>query len=127
MLLATVVGEIISLYKNVSHTDFENNEVPTNNHQLSPGHWLSVNLGAYVLDGKDDKWLEMEILELELCKLKEFYGHFRESCAGLLEDFQVTKAIIGYLDNNIGTTIEVIGHRRRRMAILNQPFNCSSI
>ncbi|WYZ41505.1 hypothetical protein EsH8_V_000400 [Colletotrichum jinshuiense] len=115
MLLATVIGKITSFYKNASHTYFENGMMPTVN-QLSPGGGLGVSLGAYTLGGEDGRWLEMEILNRELRKLEEVYAQFREVCADLSEDPEVSKAMIGYLGHNLGTTLEVVSHRKGGMS-----------
>ncbi|KXH41705.1 hypothetical protein CSIM01_06959 [Colletotrichum simmondsii] len=114
MLLATVIGKITSFYKNATHTYFENGMVPAVN-QLSPGGGLGVSLGAYTLGGEDGRWLELEILNRELRKLEEVYAQFREVCADLSEDPEVSKAMIGYLGHNLGTTLEVVSHRKGDM------------
>lgn len=115
MLLATVIGKITSFYKNATHTYFENGMVPAVN-QLSPGGGLGVSLGAYTLGGEDGRWLELEILNRELRKLEEVYAQFREVCADLSEDPEVSKAMIGYLGHNLGTTLEVVSHRKGDMS-----------
>ncbi|KAK5661289.1 hypothetical protein OQA88_11184 [Cercophora sp. LCS_1] len=112
MLLATVMGKITSFYKNASHTYFENGAMPT---AASPGG-IGVSLGAYTLMGEEGRWLEMEILARELRKLEEVYAQFREVCADLSEDPEVSKAMIGYLGHTLGSTLEVIHHRKGDMA-----------
>ncbi|KAF6839547.1 C6 zinc finger domain protein [Colletotrichum plurivorum] len=120
MLLATVIGKITSFYKNASCTYFENGAggmMPAVNQQLSPGMGgLGVSLGAYTLGGEDGRWLELEILNRELRKLEEVYAQFREVCADLSEDPEVSKAMIGYLGHNLGTTLEVVSHRKGDMS-----------
>ncbi|KAF4812765.1 Monodictyphenone cluster transcription factor [Colletotrichum siamense] len=134
MLLATVIGKITSFYKNASHTYFENgsgggsmmggmgsSSVAAAMNQLnSPGAvavgGLGVSLGAYTLGGEDGRWLELEILNRELRKLEEVYAQFREVCADLSEDPEVSKAMIGYLGHNLGTTLEVVSHRKGDMS-----------
>lgn len=74
----------------------------------SPG----VSLGAYTLIGEDGRWLELEILARELRKLEEVYAQFREVCAELSEDPEVSKAMIGYLGHTLGSTLEVVHHRK---------------
>ncbi|KAK0615869.1 hypothetical protein B0T17DRAFT_497032 [Bombardia bombarda] len=108
MLLATVIGKITSFYKNASHTYFENG---TFNTAASPNA-LGVSLGAYTLMGEEGRWLELEILARELRKLEEVYAQFREVCADLSDDPEVSKAMIGYLGHNLGSTLEVIHHRK---------------
>uniref|UniRef100_L2FMP0 Transcription factor n=1 Tax=Colletotrichum fructicola (strain Nara gc5) TaxID=1213859 RepID=L2FMP0_COLFN len=77
---------------------------------------LGVSLGAYTLGGEDGRWLELEILNRELRKLEEVYAQFREVCADLSEDPEVSKAMIGYLGHNLGTTLEVVSHRKGDMS-----------
>lgn len=111
MLLATVIGKIASFYKNASHTYFDNGSMPS---ATSPSA-LGVSLGAYTLMGEEGRWLEMEILARELRKLEEVYAQFREVCADLSEDPEVSKAMIGYLGHTLGSTLEVIHHRKGDM------------
>jgi len=108
MLLATVIGKITSFYKNASHTYFENGSMQP---AASPNA-LGVSLGGYTLMGEDGRWLEMEILVRELRKLEEVYAQFREVCADLSEDPEVSKAMIGYLSHTLGSTLEVVHHRK---------------
>ncbi|KAF9881982.1 hypothetical protein CkaCkLH20_00018 [Colletotrichum karsti] len=116
MLLATVIGKITSFYKNASHTYFDNGMLQQTVNQLSPGGGLGVSLGAYTLGGEDGRWLELEILNRELRKLEEVYAQFREVCADLSEDPEVSKAMIGYLGHSLGTTLEVVSHRKGDMS-----------
>ncbi|KAM7200140.1 hypothetical protein V8F33_004073 [Rhypophila sp. PSN 637] len=109
MLLATVIGKITSFYKNASHTYFEHGGM-TN--AASPGGGIGVSLGAYTLMGEEGRWLELEILARELRKLEEVYAQFREVCADLSEDPEVSKAMIGYLGHTLGSTLEVVHHRK---------------
>lgn len=109
MLLATVIGKITSFYKNASHTYFENGSMTS---AASPGGAIGVSLGAYTLMGEDGRWLELEILARELRKLEEVYAQFREVCADLSEDPEVSKAMIGYLGHTLGSTLEVVHHRK---------------
>jgi len=111
MLLATVIGKITSFYKNASHTYFENGAMQS---AASPSA-LGVSLGGYTLMGEEGRWLEMEILARELRKLEEVDAQFREVCADLFEDPEVSKAMIGYLGHTLGSTLEVIHHRKGDM------------
>ncbi|KXX74404.1 Regulatory protein GAL4 [Madurella mycetomatis] len=106
MLLATVIGKITSFYKNASHTYFEDGFVPA----MGSPNGLGATIGQYTV--MSDKWLELEILARELRKLEEVYAQFREVCADLSEDPEVSKAMIGYLGHNLGSTLEVIHHRK---------------
>jgi hypothetical protein len=108
MLLATVIGKITSFYKNASHAYFENGFFPT----MGSPNALGVAIGQYTLMGDDGRWLELEILARELRKLEEVYAQFKDVCADLSEDPEVSKAMIGYLGHNLGSTLEVIHQRK---------------
>jgi hypothetical protein len=124
MLLGTIIGKITSFYKNATQTyfDFSGNG-SSNNHgaammpshssgPMAPATGLGVSLGAYTLGGEEGRWLELQILERELRKLEEVYAQFREMCADLSEDAEVSRAMIGYLNNTLGSTLDVVGHRK---------------
>ncbi|KAI0881800.1 uncharacterized protein GGS22DRAFT_56637 [Annulohypoxylon maeteangense] len=117
MLLATVIGKITSFYKTASHSYFEHGGMgmtPNN-----PGTNVGVSLGVYQLNGEDGKWLELEILARELRKLEEVYSRFREVvCTDFSDVPDVTKAMIGYLGQSLGSTLEVISHRKGDMTFI---------
>ncbi|CAK7231913.1 hypothetical protein SCUCBS95973_008083 [Sporothrix curviconia] len=72
---------------------------------------LGVSLGAYQLQGEDRRWLELEILHRELKKLEDVYARFREVCGDLLfEDVAVSKAMLGYLGQTLGATLDMVNH-----------------
>ncbi|KAK4457399.1 hypothetical protein QBC42DRAFT_318401 [Cladorrhinum samala] len=112
MLLATVIGKITSFYKNASHIYFENGAVPVASAANTSPNALGVSLGGYTLMGEEGRWLELEILARELRKLEEVYAQFREVCSELSDDPEVSRAMIGYLGHNLGSTLEVIHHRK---------------
>jgi hypothetical protein len=113
MLLATVMGKITSFYRNASQSFFDSGALGMNHN--SPGNPLGVSLGTYQLNGEDGRWLELEILARELRKLEEVYTRFREVCGDLSDDADVSRALIGYLGQNLGTMLEVVSHRRGDM------------
>ena len=108
MLLATIIGKIASFYKSASATYFEGSTAAP---EQSPGSH-GVSYGVYQLNGEDGKWFELEILSRELRKLDEVYAKFREVCSDFSDDPEVNKAMIGYLGQNLGSTLEVVNHRR---------------
>ncbi|KAI0387179.1 hypothetical protein F5Y04DRAFT_268236 [Hypomontagnella monticulosa] len=111
MLLATVIGKITSFYNAASHSYFETSSLSMA--QNNPGNNMGVSLGVYQLNGEDGRWLELEILARELRKLEEVYSRFREVvCADFSDIPDVTKAMISHLGQNLGSTLEVISHRR---------------
>ncbi|KAG8168662.1 hypothetical protein KVR01_001411 [Diaporthe batatas] len=122
MLLATVIGTITSFYKNASQSYFDH-EGPSSAQmvpQMSTAPMatssgltgLGVSLGAYTVNSEDSRWLELEILARELRKLEEVYANFREVCSELSEDPEVSKAMLGYLGQNLGSTMQVVTHRK---------------
>ncbi|KAG7120205.1 T-complex protein 11-like protein 1 like [Verticillium longisporum] len=113
MLLATIIGKITSFYQKATHSYFDGGVEDGiagqgNMHGLSStGASLGISLGAYTLGGEDGRWLELEILARELHKLEEVYAQFRDVCGELTEDPEVSRAMIGYLGHNLGTTLKV--------------------
>lgn len=123
MLLATVIGTITSFYRNASQSYFDHEggpsslqmtpQISTPSMATSSGlTGLGVSLGAYTVNGEDSRWLELEILARELRKLEEVYANFREVCSELSEDPEVSKAMLGYLGQNLGSTMQVVTHRK---------------
>ncbi|KAJ4396513.1 hypothetical protein N0V93_000732 [Gnomoniopsis smithogilvyi] len=130
MLLATVLGTITTFYKNASQTYFDPSS-PTSNvsaptpisesflaPNIAPISGLGVSLGAYTINSEDSKWFELEILRRELQRLDEVYSSFREVCSELSEDPEVSKAMIGYLGQNLGSTMHFVSHRKGDMGYL---------
>lgn len=95
MLLATVIGKVTSFYRHASQSFFE---------------------GGYSHSADDSRWLELEILARELRKLEEVYARFREIACDLSEDVEVSRAMVGYLGHNLGSTMEFVSHRKTGMA-----------
>jgi len=119
MLLATVIGKITSFYKNASQSYFETAGAGGSNMSAaspaSAASGLGVSLGVYQINGEDGRWIELEILKRELRKLEEVYARFREVCAELSEDPEMSRAMIGYLGHTLGSTLEVVTHRKGDM------------
>lgn len=80
--------------------------------QLNNGNPLGISLGTYQLNGEDGRWLELEILARELRKLEEVFTRFREVCRDLSDDPEVSRVLVGYLGENLGSMLEVVSHRR---------------
>ncbi len=140
MLLATLLGKITSFYKNASQTYFFQGAATLGNNDMAPtvqdvterppagtnttpspsalaaglglGLGLGVSLGAYQLQGEDGRWLELEILNRELKRLEEVYTRFREVCGDLSDDVEVSKAMIGYLGQTLGSTLDMVSHSK---------------
>lgn len=130
MLLATVLGTITTFYKNASQTYFDPGTPMSNGNTSTPisdtfstPHitalsGLGVSLGAYTINSEDSRWLELEILRRELQRLGEVYSSFREVCSELSEDPEVSKAMIGYLGQNLGSAMHFVSHRKGDMGCL---------
>ncbi|KAF3760532.1 hypothetical protein M406DRAFT_267912 [Cryphonectria parasitica EP155] len=125
MLLATLLGTITVFYKEASLTHFDQGTSadivgavtpaasdPTTITRAGSMPGLGVTLGTYTVNVEDSRWLELEILARELRKLEEVYASFREVCSDLSEDPEVSKAMIGYLGQSLGSTMQVVTHRK---------------
>ena len=112
MLLATVIDKITTFYKNASQSYFESGGDTVQPQQDIGAGNVGINFGVYQLSGEDGRWLELEILARELRKLEEVYARFREMCFELSDDAEISKAMIGYLGNNLGSTLSVVNHRK---------------
>ncbi|KAK8049347.1 hypothetical protein PG994_011077 [Apiospora phragmitis] len=84
----------------------------------SPGGPLGFTLGVYHLNGEDGRWLELEILARELRKLEEVYATFRDLCSELSEDPEVSRAMLGYLGHTLGSTLDLVSHRKGDMTFV---------
>lgn len=130
MLLATVLGTITAFYKSASESYFDLSSTLPDHSAISlpsnspaavtttptvpPG--LGISFGAYTVLGDDSRWLELEILSRELRKLEEVYAGFRDACAELSEDLEVSKAMVAYLGHSLGSTMQVVSHRKGDMS-----------
>jgi hypothetical protein len=105
MLLATVIGKIMSFYRAASQAYFGFSTTPQP--QTTP---LPLTFGTYRVAGEDGRWLEMEILLRELRKLEELFGKFSETCRKLeMEDnLGVHTALTNYLGQSLHFTYEVL-------------------
>ena len=111
MLLATVLGKVMSFYKNLCHDQFENPGIASATSPVVP----NVRVGGYTLPGEDGRWFELEILARELRKLEEVYDQFREACAEYSDDAHVSRAMIEYLRQTLSSTMDLIHHRKADM------------
>lgn len=127
MLLATLIGTISTFYNNASQSYFDhgspaNHSItptalssPSTTPTVSPVSGLGVSLGVYTVNSEDSRWLELEILARELRKLEEVFSSFREVCSDLSEDPGLSQAMIGYLGQSLGSTMQVVSHRKGDM------------
>lgn len=124
MLLATLIGTISAFYNNASQSYFDpatNSPSPTTlsspstTPAVSPVAGLGVSLGVYTVNSEDSRWFELQILARELRKLEEVFSNFREVCSDFSEDLGLSQAMIGYLGQSIGSTMQVVSHRKGDM------------
>lgn len=130
MLLATLLGTITSFYKDASQSYFDrgmptdtdsaktSESAPSSTPSVPRPAGLGVSLGAYTVNGEDSKWLELEILGRELRKLDEVYSSFRELCSELSEHNELGSALIGYLGQSLGSTMQVVTRRKGNMGFV---------
>jgi hypothetical protein len=109
MLLATIVGKVMSFYRAASQNYFGF----TAQNQYQPQQ-LSLTIGAYKIAEEDGRWLEMEILLRELRKLEDVLGKFQEvvSKDEMEEHGGVQNAVLSYLRQSLNVTFEVLNMRR---------------
>ncbi|RWA04058.1 hypothetical protein EKO27_g11048 [Xylaria grammica] len=110
LLLATAIGKIASVYRTTIHSFTESGGMGmlegSQNGSLSNG-----SLGPYQLN-EDGKWIKMEILASELRKLEELFVRFREVCKEVFDDSDMSKAVINYTSQNIGSTLGAVNQRK---------------
>lgn len=70
--------------------------------------------GGFRVATNDSRWLQLEILAMELRKLEDVYARFREVCSDLSADpmQNVGSAMVGYLGQNLDDTLEAVASRR---------------
>ncbi|RYP55637.1 hypothetical protein DL769_010093 [Monosporascus sp. CRB-8-3] len=116
MLMTTLIGQIISLYKNVvTHADPQNSDqgISATNPMFNPG----VSPGAYQHNGEVGKWVELELLSRELHKLDDLLSSFQEVGVQLFDDAEVTRVMMGFLGQNVGVTRDAIMNRTGGMPL----------
>jgi len=113
MLFSALIGKIILLYRDSSQSYFEN-AIGTSPRASAR---LRVSWGAYHVNTEDSLHIGLEILSYELRKLGEVYARFREVCAGLFEDLEVSRAITEYLDKILASAVETVTNWKRNMGL----------
>ncbi len=108
MLLATIIGKVMSLYRATCMFRFGS----------STGVQASAQLafGAYTVTGEDRQLLEIEILLLELRKVETiltlYQGRFHNAQAEL-DESSVYTALTSYLDKNLRYIVDFLQVRKR--------------
>jgi hypothetical protein len=105
MLLATMIGKITTFYKHAGRAHFESSG-------KTPRPQASVSVGSYTLGEADGRWLELELLARELRRLEELHARFRAVCADLTDNAEVCRVVVGYLEQNLGTALEVVNTQK---------------
>lgn len=107
MLLATVIGKIMSFYRAASQAYFGFSSGQPRSQTTAP---LPLTFGTYRVAGEDGRWLEMEILLRELRKLEELCGKFQETCrkVEMEDDLGMQAALANWLAQSLHYTFEVL-------------------
>lgn len=109
MLLATVIGKVMSFYRAASQNYF--GFTPQPHYQPQP---LPLTFGTYKISEEDGRWLEMEILLRELRKLEGVLTKLQEVAKKdeMEELGGVQAAVFGYLRHSLSVTFGVLNMRR---------------
>ncbi|TVY85124.1 hypothetical protein LSUE1_G000434 [Lachnellula suecica] len=109
MLLATIIGKIVSFYRDASQRYFDFTPGPLKQQQSLP-----LTFGSYKISGDDGRWLEMEILLREIRKVEEVFLKFQDiiTVGDLDEHGVIHTAVTTYLRQTLNVTFEVLNMRR---------------
>lgn len=113
MMLATIFGKVISLYRATCHSRIE---PPLDTNHTS----VQLTFGAYTVTGENRQLLEIEILLLELRKLERtlqrYSERFHDNQSSQKEDEAgVYGALTAYLDVNLQQILDFLQARKREM------------
>lgn len=119
MLLATLISTITTFYKNASQFFVEptgdSPSPPASSSPSSTTSGLGVSVGGYMVNTEDSRLLGLVVLTRELHKLEEVFASFQEWCSDSSEDPGLSQAMIGYLGQSLGATLQVVSHRKGDM------------
>lgn len=113
MLMATIFGKVLSLYRNAIHNRF--GSTAGSRDMQTPA---SLAFGAYEVSGDDRHLLEIEILLFELKKVEKSMSLWRDRSEHLSADKDVNsvyEALATYLDKNLHHVIDFLRQRRAEM------------
>ena len=107
MLLATIFGKAMSLYRAACYFRF----------RAAPGMHATAQMafGAYTVTGEDRQILEIEILLIELRKVENLLKVFQEmfdSTKAEKDESSVYNALTTYLDKNLYYIVEFLQARK---------------
>lgn len=107
MLIATVLGKIISLYR-----------VAVNSRDRSTSSETQLVLGSYTVTGEDKYLLENEILLVEVNKVRKAISMYQATCTAHGHDYETSgiyDPLALYLDKNLSHIINFLQSQRDRM------------
>ena len=108
MMLATIFGKVMSLYRAACFLRFGPTTSMQNTAQLA--------FGAYTVTGENRQLLEIEILLLELKKVEKILAtyseRFRNPQSEKDDEASVYDALTGYLDKNLHYIVEFLQSRK---------------
>lgn len=110
MLVATIIGKVLSLYRATSESHFDLD--PDLRYQSQP---LPLVFGTYRVAGEDSRWIEMELLLRDLKKLEELFHKCRELWreVDLGDDLEIHTAVMNYLSQSLQFTLEVLRTKKK--------------
>ena len=106
MLIATVLGKIISLYR-----------VAVNSRDRSTSTENQLILGSYTVTGEDKYLLENEILLVEVNKVRKAISMYQATCTAHGHDYEssgIYDPLAVYLDKNLSEIVEFLQSQRDR-------------
>lgn len=108
MMLATIFGKVMSLYRAACFLRFG----PTNSMHAT----AQLAFGAYTVTGENRQLLEIEIFLLELKKVESILAiyteRFRDSQGEKDDETNVYNALTSYLDKNLYYIIDYLRMRK---------------
>lgn len=108
MMLATIFGKVMSLYRAACFLRFGSSESSQSSAQLA--------FGAYTVTGENRKLLEIEILLLELRKVEQilevYSERFRNAQTEKGDESDVYSSLTSYLERNLQYIVEFLKARK---------------
>ena len=112
MLLATVLGKVISLYRAICLLMFGSSNSLQDTAQLA--------FGAYKVTGTNRQLLEIEILLLDLRKVRgvlmSYSDRFSEGCPSKDDDNHVYETLKTYLENNLRNLVQYLNAQKSNVS-----------
>ena len=119
MMLATIFGKVMSLYRAACYLRFGPSSTALNG-STSMQATAQLAFGAYTVTGENRQLLEIEILLLELRKvesiLQVYSERFRNAQAEKDDETSVYNALTAYLDKNLHYIVDFLQMRKGGVA-----------